>query len=62
MEPNPYDPNCPTRRVLDRIGDKWSVLIVLLLAVRTHRFAELRRSIGGISRSEERRVGKECRL
>lgn len=49
MEPNPYDPNCPTRRVLDRIGDKWSVLIVLLLATRMHRFAELRRGIGGIS-------------
>lgn len=22
LEPNPYDANCPTRRALDRIGDK----------------------------------------
>jgi DNA-binding HxlR family transcriptional regulator len=49
VEPNPYAANCPTRRALDRIGDKWSVLIVGLLAQRTHRFAELRRSIEGIS-------------
>lgn len=49
MEPNPYAADCPTRRALDRIGDKWSVLIVGLLAQRTHRFAELRRSIEGIS-------------
>jgi DNA-binding HxlR family transcriptional regulator len=25
---NVYDPDCPTRRVLDRIADKWTVLIV----------------------------------
>jgi DNA-binding HxlR family transcriptional regulator len=49
VEPNPYAADCPTRRALDRIGDKWSVLIVGLLAQRTHRFAELRRSIEGIS-------------
>jgi DNA-binding HxlR family transcriptional regulator len=47
--PNPYAADCPTRRALDRIGDKWSVLIVALLAKRTHRFAELRRGISGIS-------------
>jgi DNA-binding HxlR family transcriptional regulator len=47
--PNPYTADCPTRRALDRIGDKWSVLIVALLAKRTHRFAELRRGISGIS-------------
>jgi DNA-binding HxlR family transcriptional regulator len=49
MESNPYLADCPTRRALDRIGDKWSVLIVALLAKRTHRFAELRRGISGIS-------------
>lgn len=49
LEPNPYDANCPTRRALDRIGDKWSVLIVNLLQKRTMRFAELRRAIDGIS-------------
>lgn len=40
---------CPVREVLDRIGDKWSVLVVYLLAERPHRFNELRRSIEGIS-------------
>ena len=44
-----YDARCPTRQALDRIADKWSALIVGLLAERPHRFGELRRKIGGIS-------------
>jgi DNA-binding HxlR family transcriptional regulator len=35
--------------VLARIGDKWSVLIVSRLGVRTMRFNEMKREIGGIS-------------
>jgi DNA-binding HxlR family transcriptional regulator len=41
--------DCPVREVLDRVGDKWSVLIVVLLGRRTHRFSELHRAIEGIS-------------
>lgn len=41
--------DCPIREVLDRVGDKWSVLIVVLLGQGTHRFSELHRSIDGIS-------------
>lgn len=41
--------DCPTRQLLDRIGDKWSVLILLLLGDSDRRFNELRRRIGGIS-------------
>jgi DNA-binding HxlR family transcriptional regulator len=41
--------DCPVREVLDRIGDKWSVLIIVLLGRRTHRFSELHRGIEGIS-------------
>lgn len=41
--------NCPVRELLDRIGDTWSLLIVLNLGARKHRFSELRRSINGIS-------------
>ena len=41
--------DCPVREVLDRVGDKWSVLIVVLLGERTHRFGELHRAIDGIS-------------
>jgi DNA-binding HxlR family transcriptional regulator len=46
---NVYDQNCPTRLALDRIADKWTVLIVGRLATGTRRFGELRRDITGIS-------------
>ena len=45
-----YAGNCPTRQLLDRIGDKWSVLILLLLGDGDLRFSELKRRIDGISR------------
>ena len=35
--------------VLSRVGDKWSVLIVMLLGKGPRRFNELKRMIGGIS-------------
>ncbi len=35
--------------VLSRIGDKWSVLIIMLLADGPRRFNELKRMIGGIT-------------
>jgi DNA-binding HxlR family transcriptional regulator len=41
-----YNPACPTRRVLSRIADKWTVLIIGSLAAGTRRFGELRREIG----------------
>ncbi|GAA1556742.1 helix-turn-helix domain-containing protein [Actinomadura kijaniata] len=44
-----FDPNCPTRLVLDRIGDKWSVLVVLSLLDGPRRFTELRHTIGGVT-------------
>jgi DNA-binding HxlR family transcriptional regulator len=40
---------CPIRDVLDRIGDKWSVLIVVQLKDGPVRFGALRRQIGDIS-------------
>mgnify|MGYP000417384967 CR=1 FL=1 len=41
---------CPAiRSMLNRIGDKWSMLIVALISKRSMRFNELRRSIDGIS-------------
>ncbi|SKA17428.1 transcriptional regulator, HxlR family [Marinactinospora thermotolerans DSM 45154] len=43
------DPDCPTRRLIDRVGDKWSVLVILRLFERTHRFSELRTAIGGVT-------------
>ena len=42
--------NCPVRNVIDRIGDKWSMLIILLLAdEQVLRFNEIHKSIGTIS-------------
>jgi DNA-binding HxlR family transcriptional regulator len=41
--------DCPTRKLLDRIGDKWSVLILLLLGDGDMRFSELKRRIRGVS-------------
>jgi len=46
---NPYDAHCPTRRILDRIGDRWTVLIIGALGDGDARFSELRRRIEGIS-------------
>jgi DNA-binding HxlR family transcriptional regulator len=41
--------DCGIREVLDRIGDKWSVLVVVELAQGVRRFRELQRAIHGIS-------------
>lgn len=46
---NVYNSNCPTRLALDRIADKWTVLIMGLLGNGPKRFSELQRGIGGIS-------------
>ena len=47
--PNAYASTCPTRLVLDRVADKWAVLILGLLADEPVRFNGLRRLIEGIS-------------
>jgi len=44
-----YDPGCPGRLVLDRIGDRWTVLIVGVLEEGTKRFSEVRDAVGGIT-------------
>ena len=41
--------SCEVRDVLDRVGDKWSLLVIELLDHDTRRFTELRREIDGIS-------------
>ena len=46
---SPYRADCPTRRILDRIGDRWTVLIVGALWDGDARFSELRRRIEGVS-------------
>lgn len=44
-----YSKDCPSRQVLDRIGDTWSVLIVGSLAGGPLRYTELSRRIEGVS-------------
>jgi DNA-binding HxlR family transcriptional regulator len=39
----------PATEILQRIGDKWSVLVVIQLANGPKRFSELKREIAGIS-------------
>jgi DNA-binding HxlR family transcriptional regulator len=42
--------SCPrVSGLLSRIGDKWTVLVVMLLREGPRRFSELKREIGGIS-------------
>lgn len=46
---NPYRADCATRRILDRAGDRWTVLVVGILSDGDARFSELRRRIEGVS-------------
>lgn len=46
---NAYQAECPTRLMLNRIADKWTVLVLGLLENETKRFSTLQREIGGIS-------------
>ncbi|MFI6320514.1 winged helix-turn-helix transcriptional regulator [Nonomuraea sp. NPDC050556] len=41
--------DCEVRQILDRVADKWSLLVIALLDQRTLRFSELRRTIDGVS-------------
>lgn len=41
--------NCPIRGVLDKLGDKWSMLVILELSGGPRRFSEVRRAIPDIS-------------
>ncbi|WP_344570183.1 helix-turn-helix domain-containing protein [Streptomyces axinellae] len=47
-----FAPQCPTRRLLDRIGTKWISMAVKVLAAEAPgeiRFAELQRRMAGVS-------------
>ena len=41
--------DCPVRGVLDQIGDKWSTLLVMILAEGPRRFGALRRAVPDVS-------------
>jgi DNA-binding HxlR family transcriptional regulator len=48
--PDPATEDCrAVRSVLARVGDKWTVLIIVLLGDGPKRFNEIKRMVGGIS-------------
>ena len=51
LEPcgQPGHTDCGIRDVLDRVGDKWSVLVIVELSSGPRRFRELQRALDGIS-------------
>ncbi len=49
LDIDPYAAGCPSRQVLDRIGDRWTVLVVGSLSAGPMRFSELARRIEGVS-------------
>lgn len=49
-EPVNYNELCPVRNVLDMFGDKWSILVIVVLGTAGKlRFNELQKQIGDIS-------------
>ncbi|MCW2308342.1 winged helix-turn-helix transcriptional regulator [Rhodobium gokarnense] len=40
---------CPSRQILQHITSRWGVLVLVALSGGTHRFAELRRKVSGVS-------------
>lgn len=46
---NVFNPDCPSREVLDLIANKWSALLIQVLGAGTARHGELLRKVGGIS-------------
>lgn len=43
--------NCPARNVLNLVGDKWTMLVLIALAPGAHRFSRLHKSIPDISKN-----------
>ncbi|GAB1362297.1 hypothetical protein MASR1M32_15330 [Rhodobacter sp.] len=41
--------DCPSRAILQHLTSRWGTLVMVALTTRTHRFAELRRAVGGVS-------------
>lgn len=41
--------DCPSRTVLNHVCSRWGVLVLIVLLDGTHRFAQLRREVSGVS-------------
>ena len=49
LDIDPYARDCPSRQLLDRIGDRWTVLVIAMLEDGPQRFSRISRRIEGIS-------------
>jgi DNA-binding HxlR family transcriptional regulator len=52
VSPKAYDvmaPTCPSRRILNRIGTRWTIFVIVALAANPMRFNELKSHIRGIT-------------
>lgn len=46
---DPYNPNCPSRQLVDRIGDRWTILVIGVLSAGPARYTDLSTQVAGIS-------------
>lgn len=46
---NVLAPDCPSRPILQHLTSRWGALVMVALATGPHRFAQLRRAVGGVS-------------
>ncbi|WP_144759565.1 helix-turn-helix domain-containing protein [Curtobacterium sp. 9128] len=49
LEYSPYAADCPSRQLLDRIGDRWSVLTIGTLADGPQRYTVIAARVQGVS-------------
>ena len=49
LQANVMVAECPSRQILGHLTSRWGVLVMITLMTGTHRFAALRRRIGGVS-------------
>lgn len=45
----PYSPGCPTLVMLDRVANRWTMLILARVSAKPLRFNQLRRDLDGVS-------------
>ena len=46
LQPDIFNPNCRSRRVLDLIANRWTAIVIYSLTTRTMRFGEMHRAMG----------------
>jgi DNA-binding HxlR family transcriptional regulator len=44
-----FDPNCPSRVLLDHVTSRWGVLVLVALTNGTMRWGEIRRGVKGVT-------------